>query len=92
MVKDTVLNINVETVNSYFVLMADAVPGAVGTNVNGVLYLKHPSLPNSYRTYGTNANPASFEVIKEDNSLVWLWENKLKIGIVVKVSATGQGL
>ncbi|MBQ0097066.1 MAG: hypothetical protein KBS53_05385 [Bacteroidales bacterium] len=90
-VKDTVLNVTVETVNSYFVLMADAVPGSVGTEVSGVLYLKHPSLPNSYRTYGTGANPASFEVIKEEKNMVWLWENKLKIGIVIRLSATVQG-
>ncbi len=78
----------VETVNSYFVLMADAVPEGMGTSVNGVLYLKHPSLPNSYRTYGTTASPASFEVIRNENGLVWLWENKLKIGVVVR---TGTG-
>lgn len=81
---DTTLNLSVETVSSYFVLIANAVPEAVGTSVDGILYLKHPSLPNSYRTYGTDSKPASFEVIKEENNLVWLWENNLKIGVVVR--------
>ena len=90
-VKDTVANLSIEMVNSYFVLMADAVPGAVGTSVTGILYLKHPSLPNSYRTYGTSTTPASFEVLKQEKGMVWLWENNLKIGVVVKFSSTEQG-
>lgn len=85
---DSVLKCTVETVNSYFVLMADAVPEGMGNSVSGILYLKHPSLPNSYRTYGTDAKPASFEVIKEEDNLIWLWENSLKIGVVVRKGVT----
>lgn len=81
---DSVMKYTVETVNSYFVLMADAVPEGVGNSVSGILYLKHPSLPNSYRTYGTDTKPANFEVIKEEGGLAWLWENSLKIGVVVR--------
>lgn len=85
--RDAATGCLVDIINEYFVLMLNSVPGEAGTKVNGSLYLKHKSLPNSFRTYGSKDKPVEFEVLKVEEGKAWLWATSIKIGVVVRTSA-----
>lgn len=85
--KDEATGCIVDIVNEYYVLTLDSTPSDAGTKVNGSLYLKHRSLPNSFRTYGTKDKPVEFEVLKAEGGKSWLWASSIKIGVVIKTGA-----
>lgn len=85
--KDEATGCIVDIVNEYFVLMLDSRPSEAGAKVNGSLYLKHKSLPNSFRTYGSKEKPVEFEVLKAEEGKAWLWATSIKIGVVIKTGA-----
>lgn len=81
---DEATGCQVELVNEYYVLKLETSPGEVGTKVKGSVYLKHKTLPNSFRTYGTSEKPVEFEVLKSEDCKLWLWSPDIKIGVVIR--------
>lgn len=69
----------VEVMEEYFSLMLDAEPKAADEQVGGTLYLRTVSLSRSYE--------AKFKVRKVEKGLAWLWDDTLKLGVVVRCGA-----
>lgn len=67
----------VETVEQYYVLQLTALPKEGDAEVKGKLYLKAETLAKGFRTYDVN-----MAVIKSDDSRIWLWDSKLKVGVI----------
>lgn len=86
-VRDETTGCTVDLVNDYFVLYLDGIPAEAGKKVSGYLYLKHRSLPNSFRTYGSESAPIEFDILKVEGSRAWLWAPSIKIGTVIKTGA-----
>lgn len=68
----------VETVDQYYVLQLSALPKEGDAEVKGKLYLKAETLAKGFRTYDVN-----MAVIKSEDSRIWLWDSKLKVGTLV---------
>lgn len=77
--EDASTGIAVQTVQQYFVLKLDEVPGEVNSSVKGSLVLCSPAIAAGIRTY----NIQNGVVIKKDDSLVWIWDATLHLGVVV---------
>lgn len=69
----------VEVMEEYFSLILDADPLTVQEQVSGTLYLRTVSLSRSY--------DATFKVRKVEKGLAWLWDETLKLGVVVRCGA-----
>lgn len=82
-VKDTVSKVTYEMVNDYFAMILDGVPGETGSTIKGYIYLKHHTLPNTSRTYGSETNPAEFTVARAEGEKVWLWSEQFQTGAVI---------
>ncbi len=82
-VEDSVSKVTYEMVNDYFVLVLDGMPGEAGSVSKGYIYLKHHTLPNTFRTYGSESKPAEFSVARTENGKVWLWSEQFQTGAVV---------
>lgn len=71
----------VETVEEYFVLSLQTVPGEAGATMAGSLHLKAASLSSGFRTYTVN-----LEVLKKEGSLAWFWDPSQKVGVIARIS------
>ena len=67
----------VEIVQEYFVVKLDCNPLAVGDEVHGEVILNSDELDRNY----TNVN---FTVVKTSDKLVWLWDDTIKLGVVIR--------
>ena len=71
---------SLELVREYYVLNLEAVPADTGQKIKGKATLCTASITRDYE--------AEFEVIKKENSLFWLWDDKLKLGVVINTGNT----
>lgn len=66
----------VETVQKYYSLVLDAAPSAAGNVIKGNLILRSTNLNRTYN--------AEFTVLKKDATYVWLWDEAIKLGVVIQ--------
>lgn len=78
-VEDASTGITVQTVQQYFILQLDEVPGDVNSAVKGTVVLCSPAIAAGIRTYKMQNGV----VIKRDDTLVWIWDATLHLGAVV---------
>ena len=71
----------VELVKDYYTLILDKTPAVVGDKLNGKLYLRTTDLNRSY-------DDMEMEVVKMSDSLAWIWCEKSKLGITVRICAS----
>lgn len=73
---DRSTGLTVETVTDFFVLDLSAMPAEQGQKLTGKLQLVTTSLARSYTIN-------DMQVLKKEDGKAWLWDDKLKLGVVV---------
>ena len=66
----------VETVQKYYSVVLAAAPSAAGNVVKGSVILRSTNLNRTYN--------AEFTVLKKDATYVWLWDEAIKLGVVIQ--------
>lgn len=70
----------VETVQYYFVLCLDREPGEADSELGGSMILCSNTIAAGTRSYDLK----SAKVLKRNDSLIWIWDSALHLGVVIR--------
>lgn len=74
-------DLDVQTVQEYYVLRTEKPLGEAGESVRGQLVLCSSALSSGMRTYEIKDG----KILKTGDGLVWLWDSEIHLGLVVAV-------